>query len=145
MEPSATAINQNQLIVHQLTFSQRLVFSLQQLNRLISHQSSIRQRFLSLPCLVMYNLTRCLQLGTPTQCVHPCHNITSRGTTYLCNKCSVWVYAKCSGLSNTKQYSQTKEWACSSCATTATQQSSPPPLPSSPTRSHPTAQSQRNK
>ena len=39
---------------------------------------------------------------------YPCpictRNVTSRGVSYQCNRCSGWVHAKCSGLLNTAQY-----------------------------------------
>ena len=41
---------------------------------------------------------------------------------YLCNRCSRWVYLKFSGLQNAEEYRQIKDWVCSFC-------SSPPTLP----------------
>ena len=39
---------------------------------------------------------------------YPCpvcaRNVTSRGVSYQCNRCSGWVHAKCSGLLNAAQY-----------------------------------------
>ena len=33
----------------------------------------------------------------------------------MCNRCSGWVHSKWSGLQNTTEYCQIKNWACSSC------------------------------
>ena len=45
---------------------------------------------------------------------YPCsvctRNVTSRGVSYMCNRCSSWVHYKCSGLQNA-----IKNRACSSC------------------------------
>ena len=39
---------------------------------------------------------------------YPCpvctHNVTSRGVSYKCTRCSVWVHVKCSGILNAVQY-----------------------------------------
>ena len=57
---------------------------------------------------------------------YPCpvcaRNVTGRGVSYLCNRCSGWVHLKCSGLQNAAEYRRIKDWVCSSC-------SSPPTLP----------------
>ena len=55
------------------------------------------------------------------------HNVTSRGVSYQCNRCSGWVHAKCSGLLNAAQYRRSSDWACGPCST------SPPPTPTPPT------------
>ena len=52
-------------------------------------------------------------------------NVTSRGVSYQCNRCSGWVHAKCSGLLNAAQYRRSSDWACGPCST-------PPPTPSPP-------------
>ena len=41
---------------------------------------------------------------------------------YLCNRCSGWVYSMCSSVQNPAQYRRIKDWVCSSC-------NSPPTLP----------------
>ena len=50
---------------------------------------------------------------------YPCpvcaRNVTSRGVSYLCNRCSGWVHSKCSGLQNAAEYRRIKDWVCSSC------------------------------
>ena len=56
-------------------------------------------------------------------------NVTSRGVSYMCNRCSSWVYSKCSGLQNAAEYRQIKNWACISCSSPPTPQI-PKPLPS---------------
>ena len=38
----------------------------------------------------------------------------------MCNCCSGWVHLKCSGLQNAAEYSQIKNWACSSCSSPPT-------------------------
>ena len=47
---------------------------------------------------------------------YPCpvcaRNVTSRGVSYLCNRCSGWVHSKCSGLQNAAEYRRTKDWVC---------------------------------
>ena len=57
---------------------------------------------------------------------YPCpvcaRNVTSRGVSYFCNRCSGWVHSKCSGLQDASEYRRTKDWVCSSC-------NSPPTLP----------------
>ena len=50
-------------------------------------------------------------------------NVTSRGVSYQCNKCSGWVNAKCSGLLKAAQYRRSSYWACNHCSTP------PPPSP----------------
>ena len=57
-------------------------------------------------------------------------NVTSRGVSYLCNRCSGWVHSKCSGLQNTAEYRRTKDWVCSSCNSPPTlPKLQPPPIP----------------
>ena len=55
-------------------------------------------------------------------------NITSRGVSYQCNRCSGWVHTKCSGLLNASQYRRSSDWACGPCSTPP-----PPPTPTPPT------------
>ena len=65
---------------------------------------------------------------------YPCpicaRNVTSRGVSYQCNRCSGWVHAKCSGLLNAAQYRRSSDWACDPCLTPTP---SPPPTPTPPT------------
>ena len=65
---------------------------------------------------------------------YPCpvcaRNVTSRGVSYLCNRCSGWVHSKCSGLQNAAEYRRTKDWVCSSCNSPPTlPKLQPPPIP----------------
>ena len=57
---------------------------------------------------------------------YPCSvctsNVTSRGVSYMCNRCSGWIHSKCSGR-------RIKNWACISCSSPPTPQI-PEPLPS---------------
>ena len=59
---------------------------------------------------------------------YPCSvctsNVTSRGVSYMCNRCSGWVHSKCSGLQNAVEYRRIKNWACSSCSSPPTGTSS---------------------
>ena len=59
---------------------------------------------------------------------YPCsvctRNVTSRGVSYMYNRCSGWVHSKCSGLQNAAEYRRIKNWACSSCSSLPT-----PPIP----------------
>ena len=45
---------------------------------------------------------------------YPCpvctRNVTSRGVSYKCTRCSGWVHAKCDGILNAAQYQRTCEW-----------------------------------
>ena len=67
---------------------------------------------------------------------YPCpvcaSNVTSRGVSYQCHRCSGWVHAKCSGLLNAAQYRRSSDWACGPCSTPPPT-SSPPPTPTPPT------------
>ena len=67
---------------------------------------------------------------------YPCpvcaRNVTSRGVSYQCNRCSGWVHAKCSGLLNAAQYRRSSDWACGPCSTPPPTPS-PPPTPTPPT------------
>ena len=45
---------------------------------------------------------------TKYPCLVCARNVTSRGVSYLCNRCSGWVQ-------NAAEYRQTKDWVCSSC------------------------------
>ena len=57
-------------------------------------------------------------------------NVTSRGVSYLCNRCSGWVHSKCSGLQNAAEYRRIKDWVCSSCNSPPTlPKLQPPPIP----------------
>ena len=62
--------------------------------------------------------------GPATKC--PCSmctsNVTSRGVSYMCNRCSGWVHLKCSGLQNAAEYRRIKNWACISCSSPPTPQ-----------------------
>ena len=65
---------------------------------------------------------------------YPCpvcdRNVTSRGVSYLCNRCSGWVDSKCSGLQNAAEYRRIKDWVCSSCNSPPTlPKLQPPPIP----------------
>ena len=50
---------------------------------------------------------------------YPCpvcaRNVTSRGVSYLNNRCSGWVHSKCSGLQNAAEYKRVMDWVCSYC------------------------------
>ena len=65
---------------------------------------------------------------------YPCpvcaRNVTSRGVSYLCNRCSGWVHSKCSDLQNAAEYRRIKDWVCSSCNSPPTlPKLQPPPIP----------------
>ena len=62
--------------------------------------------------------------ATKYTCPVCARNVTSRGVSYQCNRCSGWVHAKCSGLLNAAQYRRNRDWACGPCSTTP-----PTPLP----------------
>ena len=47
-------------------------------------------------------------------------NVTSRGVSYMCNRCSGWVHSKCSGLQNAAEYRRIKNWTCISCSSPPT-------------------------
>ena len=68
---------------------------------------------------------------------YPCpvyaRDVTSRGVSYRCTRCTGWVHAKCSGLLNAAQYRRNKDWTCDSCSASKTQQPTPPPPSPSPT------------
>ena len=68
---------------------------------------------------------------------YPCpvcaRDVTSRGVSYQCTRCSGWVHAKCSGLLNAAQYRRYKDWTCDPCSASKTQQSTPPPRSRYPT------------
>ena len=55
---------------------------------------------------------------------YPCpvcaRNVTGRGVSYLCNRCSGWVYLKCSGLQKAAEFRRIKDWVCSSFSYTPT-------------------------
>ena len=61
---------------------------------------------------------------------YPCpvctRNVTSRGVSYKCTKCSRWVHAKCYGILNAAQYQRTSDWTCDACSAPPSQQSPPP-------------------
>ena len=60
---------------------------------------------------------------------YPCSvctsNVTSRGVSYMCNRCFGWVHSKCSGLQNAAEYRRIKNWAYSSPPTPPIPQPSP--------------------
>ena len=62
---------------------------------------------------------------------YPCpvcaRDVTSRGVSYWCTRCTTWVHAKCSGLLNAAQYRRNKDWNCDPCSASKTQQPTPPP------------------
>ena len=68
---------------------------------------------------------------------YPCpvcaRDVTSRGVSYRCTRCTGWVHAKCSGHLNAAQYRRNKDWPCDPCSASKTQQSTPPPPSPSPT------------
>ena len=68
---------------------------------------------------------------------YPCRvcarDVTSRGVSYRCTRCSGWVHAKCSGLLNAAQYRIYTDWICHPCSVSKTQQSTTPPPSPSPT------------
>ena len=68
---------------------------------------------------------------------YPCpvcaRDITSRGVSYRCTRCTGWVHVKCSGLVNAAQYRRNKDWTCYPCSASKTQQRTPPLLSPSPT------------
>ena len=47
---------------------------------------------------------------------YPCpvctRDVTSRGVSYRCTRCTGWVHGKCSGLLNAAQYRRNKDWTC---------------------------------
>ena len=63
---------------------------------------------------------------------YPCSvctsNVTSRGVSYMCNRCSGWVHSTCSGLQNAAEYRRIKNWACSSPPTPPILQPLPSPI-----------------
>ena len=65
---------------------------------------------------------------------YPCSvcfkNVTSQGTSYLCTRCSYWVYSRCSGLRNAADYRKANGWICAACMTPPQPRApSPPPSP----------------
>ena len=74
---------------------------------------------------------------------YPCpvcaRDVTSRGVSYRCTRCTGWVHAKCSGLLNAAQYRRNKDWTCDPCSASKTKQSTPPP-PSPPPTPAPSAE-----
>ena len=63
---------------------------------------------------------------TKYPCLVCARNVTSRGVSYLCNRCSGWVHSKCSGLQNAAEYRRIKD-SCNSPPTLPKLQ--PPPIP----------------
>ena len=55
-------------------------------------------------------------LGPPR---YPCSvsfkNVTSQDSSYLCTRCSHWVYSRCSGLRNVADYHRANGWICTAC------------------------------
>ena len=60
-------------------------------------------------CQVIHQACKLLSTH-PFTCAtkYPCsvctRNVTSHGVSYMCNRCSGWVYSKCSGLQNATEY-----------------------------------------
>ena len=76
----------------------------------------------------MYTRTLALLQSIHVRCVLAI--FTSRGASYLCNRCSGWVHSKCSGLQNAAEYRRIKDWVCSSCNSPPTlPKLQPPPIP----------------
>ena len=70
---------------------------------------------------------------------YPCpvctRNVTSRGVSCRCTRCSGWVHAKCSGILNAAQYRRKCDETCDTCSAQPSQQSPPPTLsPAPPTK-----------
>ena len=68
---------------------------------------------------------------------YPCpvrtRNVTSRGVNYYkCNICTVWVYAKCTGLLNAAQYRRKGDWTFDTCSAPSSQKLPTPSPPLSP-------------
>ena len=59
-------------------------------------------------------------------------NVTCRGVSYKCTRCSGWVHAKCSGILNAAQYRRKSYWTCDTCSAPPSQQSPPPTLSHAP-------------
>ena len=72
------------------------------------------------------------------QRMYPCpvcaRNITSRGVSYLCNRCFGWVHSKCSDLQNVTGCRLIKDWVCSFCNSPSTLPKPQPLPPSIPTQ-----------
>ena len=69
---------------------------------------------------------------------YPCpvctRNVTSRGVSYKCTRCSGWVHAKCSGILDATQYRRKMYWTYDTYSAPSSQQSPPPTLfPAPPT------------
>ena len=68
---------------------------------------------------------------------YPCpvcaRNVTSRGVSYRCTRCTGWGHAKCYGPLNAAQYRRNKDWTCDPCSASKTQQPTPPSPSPSPT------------
>ena len=69
--------------------------------------------------------------ATKYHCPVCTRNVTSRGVSYKCNRCSGWVHAKCSGILNAAQYRRKSDWTYDTCSAPSSQQS-PPPTPTPP-------------
>ena len=52
--------------------------------------------------------------GHTAKCPGPvcARDVTSRGVSYRCTRCSGWVHAKCFGLLNAAHYRRNKDWTC---------------------------------
>ena len=61
-------------------------------------------------------------------CTRTQENVTSQGTSYLCTRCSHWVYTRCSCLRNAADYRKANGWIC-----VMPPQPCAPSLPPSPT------------
>ena len=64
--------------------------------------------------------------GPATVCTR---NVTSRGVSYKCTKCSGWVHTKCSGILNAAQYQRKSDWNCDTCTAPPSQKSPPTRTP----------------
>ena len=62
---------------------------------------------------------------------YPCpvcaRDVTSRGVSYRCTRCTGWVHAKCSGLLNAAQYRRNNDRTWDPWSASKTQQPTPPP------------------
>ena len=67
-------------------------------------------------------------LATKYPCPVCTRNVTSRGVSYKCTRCSGLVHAKCSGILNAAQYQRKSHWICDTCSAPSSQLSPPPTL-----------------
>ena len=101
----------------------RIRVSLQRLSWIITHQKPQRPSDFSRSWLRIPLSGDVHQNPGPTT-KYPCpvcaRNVTGRGMSYLCNRCSGWVHSKCSGLQNAAEYRRIKDWVCSPCSSPPT-------------------------